>query len=219
MKRTAVVAGLQDSVKPQKKAPLEWFNGCTCACPSPQVCVPLVKEFAELGDTQGGFWSVPAKVKPLHERAGKHRTPKVVLEIQKNAALRAAWSNHIHLHSGRWESKDYISRVHFHPSVVALAKTTKGGRLNMPSVVPKQTAAWIGNYTNADKIPGCENGDYFPVPNCPLEIAAARLHQMQAVTSTLHASPMSTSSIAVAALSSPVMLPPYISQTCVGLLS
>ncbi len=104
------------------------------------------------------------------------------MEIQQNAALRAAWLNHIKPHGGQWETKDYISRAHFHPLVVDLAQT-KRGRLQMPSFVPKQTAALIGNYTDADKIPGCKNGDYFPVPNCPLDVARAKLHEMQAVTS------------------------------------
>jgi hypothetical protein len=82
-KRTAFVVGLQDSSTPQKKTSLQWFNGRTCACQSPQVCVPLVKQFAELGDAQGGFWAVTGKVKPLHERPIQHRTAKIEFTIQQ----------------------------------------------------------------------------------------------------------------------------------------
>ncbi len=182
-KRTAHVCGLQDSVTPHKKAPTEWFKGCTCACQRPQVCVPLVKKFDELRDAQGGFWSVPAAFIALDERDAKHRTQKNESAIQQRVALRAAWLKHIKPKSGCWGKGDYISRVHFHHSVVdlSLPRMTKGGlRHLMPSVVPKHIAESIGNYTNADKIQGCKNGNYFPVPNCPLGIATARL-------ATLHA--------------------------------
>jgi hypothetical protein len=193
-------AGKSPRKKPQEKAKLEWHNGCTCVCQSPQLCVPLVAQFAKLKDPQGGFWSVPAAVKPLHERPAKHRTPKVELEIQQNTAFRAAWSNHIQPNSG------YISRVHFHPRVVALCKVTEGDRNLMPRAVPRLMAESIGNYTNADQIPGCENGNYFPVPNCPLDIATARLHDLQATTSNPHSPPppMSANSTAMAAELSPV---------------
>ncbi len=193
---------------PHKKNPLEWFNGCTCACQSPQLCVPLVKRFAALEHPQGGFWTFPAKLKPLEERGPKQRTPQVREKIAQNAALRAAWSNHIRPH----ERTEYISRVHFHPSVVALSRytTTKNGnrRYLLPSAVPREMAELIGKYTNADQIPGCPNGDYFPVPNCPLDIAKARLDEMEAVASNPHSPPpMSANSIAMAELS-PVIVPP-----------
>ncbi len=182
-----------------------------------------MKQFAELKNAQGGeiteqyagFWSVPAKVKPFLDRAPKHRTPKVELEIQQNAALRARWLHHIKP-NGDWCEGSYIARVHFHREVLDLGKkvkTKKGDRLNMPSVVPKKVAESIaesiGDYTDDDKIPGCEKGDYFPVPNCDLDVARAKLHEMQASTSSPHPPPVSASSKAVAASSSPVMLPPY----------
>ncbi len=84
---------------------------------------------------------------------------------------------------------------------------TKGGRILIPSAVPKHIAESIG-YTNADKIPRCKNGEYFPVPNCRLDKATERLHEMQTITSNPLSPPMSANSIAMAALS-PVMLPPY----------
>ncbi len=173
-KRTAVVAGLQDS-----EAPFKWQNGGKCACHSPKVCAALGKQFAKLGDAQGGFWSVPATLIPLNERDAKHRTTKIESAIQQRVALRAAWLKHIKPKSGCWGEGDSISRVHFHHAVVNLSQPKEikdgGERLLMPSVVPKHIAESIGNYTDADKIPGCKNGDYFPVPNCPLDIATARL--------------------------------------------
>ena len=113
---------------------------------------------------------------------------------------------HIRPTNGWQENGDYISRVHFHHSVVALSTMSKADRVRMPSAVPKHVAKSIGNlpsvsYTNTDTVPGCNNGNYFPVPNCPLDIATTRLHGMQAITSTIHAPPMSATSITMAELS------------------
>jgi hypothetical protein len=75
----------------------------------------------------------------------------------------------------------------------------------MPQSVPQHLAKLIGNlpfvsYTTSDKIPGCDKGNYFPVPNCPLHIATERLNGMRAITTHLQSPPMTSNSIAMAEL-------------------
>ncbi len=196
---------------------MEWFNGFTCVCQSPHLCVPLVKEFAELGDAQGGFWSVPAEVKSDKDRAKRHPNEE---KGKQNKALREKWENLIKP-SGGWPTKEdfklkiknskmtTVSRVHFDPLVVALSTALSpdlkpnggwpengffkivhpGPRLKKPPTVPKQVAASIGAYTSADQIPGCKNGDYFTVPNYPLDVATVRLRALQAITFNPHSPP------------------------------
>jgi hypothetical protein len=117
---TADVAGWQDSmtspkktaksrslgsVTPQKTTPK--FKQTTCACRSPHICIPLVRQFFELGRTElgtakerklaqklGGFWAVPKPIKSLDERTGntsKKEKAEIELKIQQKTALRAAW--------------------------------------------------------------------------------------------------------------------------------
>ncbi len=91
----------------RKKRKNEWYNGYTCACHGPHVCVPLAKAFAELGDAQGGFWTVPKLLKPLHESPKRHQTKQQDLAIKRNLALRRTWLHHIGLPGGvGWQKGD-----------------------------------------------------------------------------------------------------------------
>jgi hypothetical protein len=157
-KRSAtVVFGLPVEQFIRKKRKNECYNGYTCACQSPHVCVPLAKAFAELGDAQGGFWTVPKLLKPLHERPKRHQTKQQDLAIKRNLALRRTWLHHIGLPGGvGWQKGDAVSRVHFHHKVVALSTMTEKGHVSMPLSVPKCLAKEIGmlpfvSYTSSDK--------------------------------------------------------------------
>ena len=162
-------------------------DGVTCICQNPVKCAQLHRRFAalpkELGGRRAGFVRVPSEPKAVNTPPSAKSAAKRALKTRRRALTLK------HLGVGpKGVAKDArYSRLHIHPSVLALCDTTSGDTIKLPDSIVDSLARKINDeffsYTNNDRVvPSDPSSMYIPVPNYTLAAAESDLATLEAST-------------------------------------
>ena len=160
-------------------------GGLTCICQNPVKCAQLHRRFAalpkELGGRRAGFVRVPSEPKAVNTPPSAKSAAKRALKTRRRALTLK------HLGVGpKGVAKDArYSRLHIHPSVLALCDTTSGDTIKLPDSIDASLARKINDeffsYTNNDRVvPSDPSSMYIPVPNYTLAAAESDLATLEA---------------------------------------
>ena len=159
--------------------------GHTCICQNPVKCAQLHRRFAalpkELGDRRAGFVRVPSEPKAVRNPPSAKSAAKRALKTRR----RLLTLKHLGVGPNGVAKDARYSRVHIHPSVLALCDTTSGDTIKLPDSIDASLARKINNeyfsYTNNDRIvPSDASSMYLPVPNYTLAAAESDLAILEA---------------------------------------